>query len=197
MEFLPKDVLNHCVCGHLSLRDIYALARTSRHFLITTDPLLCCVREMYAKWYPKRCFLEAKREKNTKIMQHFQQYEVKYSHRNDAVDAFIKVCEENDITKLHDTFSKLTGPYSDIMVGGVLGAISSLFCGSWACFDELISSCPAIFDRIQEMKFKFSIGHPTLRNKNDLKSFVGECCKRKLYGMTHFFGICGREMSRS
>ena len=195
MELFPKDVLKQCVCNFLSLRDIYRLALTSKYFLSITYPLLSRIREMFAKWHPKRCFLEAKREKNIKIMRHFDQ--VEYVHEDECMENFIKVCKENDISDLenaildtvwYDKDGVLDTVWYDECIGNniVYGMETSLIYGSWACFDKMAASYPETYKQFITRYRVIMKGDDVTLTKKDLNSFVGECCKRKLYKMRNF-----------
>lgn len=202
MEGLPKNVLCYKVCAYLSLRDIYSLARTSKYFLAATRVCLHSVQEMYKKWHPERCYLEALRRRDEKCMEHFSAY-----NKIPAVDEFLLCCQNDDIENLQkmplDSYED-----GDAAVGAspiyfapahgnardgarfdkieiVEGLLYAIIHGSWKCFDYLAPLYPQELQRIIETGFYVGV-EPTLRHKSDLVPYISACCKRKLYQMPTF-----------
>lgn len=202
MEGLPKDVLCYKVCAHLSLRDIYSLARISKYFLAATRVCLHSVQEMYKKWHPERCYLEALRRRDEKCMEHFSAY-----NKIPKIDGFLLCCQNDDLENLQkmplDSYEDRDAPMGASLIyfapahgnarDGVRfdkieiveGLIYAIIHGSWKCFDYLGPLYPKELERIIETGFYVGV-EPTLRHKSDLVPYISACCKRKLYQMPMF-----------
>lgn len=176
MENLPKDVLNCCVCKYLSLRDIFSLACTSKHFLGVTSGHLVKVREMYAKWFPERCYLEALRHRDEKCMEHFEKY-----NKIPSTSLVTQYCRDDNITNLKGLCLG-SDTQEEVLVNAMLYWIIH---GSWKRFDELARLYPKVLETIIEIGFCMGV-EPTLRHKSDLIPYIGACCKRKLYRLPNF-----------
>lgn len=190
MEGVPKDVLNYKICDYLSLRDIFALACTSKYFLRATESLLRRVREMYAKWFPKRCYLEAVREKNTKIMEYFQQYrKYEFDYVSSPKEILVDYLLQNDGEAL-DIPIKEERSEEEIC----LLIINCIDTGNWEYFDKLAEKYPAALLRCTNPGFILgSEPSVTIFDKKDLLRFIGNMCKRKLYTLENFMKIVARK----
>lgn len=174
-----NNVFRYYICEYfLDLPDIFVLVQTCKEYYISLSPLLRRIQDMYKKWTPRRCYLEAKREKNMKIMKYYNEYK-----NNITEDEEIMISTCNNLSKLHCLFV-YSIPKEEHLWEMLVYCIVY---GSWDCYDEIQKY---IYDIDGFFARGFYVAcDVTLSGPEALEPYMKECCKRQLYRSQSFMHL--------